>query len=121
MNSKSSNKVLIEKFLSNKEVAIAGVSRDTRKFGYKVFDHSRSKGYNTYLVHPEAKEIDGVACYPSAMEIPNNIKNIFITTNSNSTDKVMNDVISRGFEKIWFQQKSETPLPCNWQKKKVLK
>jgi hypothetical protein len=108
MKSKSSNKALIQKFLSVKELAIAGVSRDSRKFGYKIFDHLRSKGYKMYLVHPEAKEIDGLACYPSALEIPINVKNLLITTNANDTDKVMKDAISRGFEMIWVQQKSET-------------
>jgi len=108
MNSKSSTKALIEKFLSNKEIAIAGVSRNTQKFGYKIFDHFRTKGYNTFLIHPEAKEIEGVVCYKSAKEIPNNVRALFITTNAKATDDVMNDALSRGFDMIWVQQKSET-------------
>jgi hypothetical protein len=110
MKPKPSKKALIEKFLSVKEVAVAGVSRDTRKFGYKIFNHFLSHGYHTYPINPEAKEIDGVACYPSAMVIPGNVKNLYIVTNADTTDKVMKDAISRGFEMIWIQQKSETPL-----------
>jgi predicted CoA-binding protein len=99
----------LKNFLSSKEVAVAGVSRDNKKFGYKIFDHFRSHGYTVYPINPEAKEIDGVTCYPSALGIPENVKNLFIVTHANDTEKVMKDAISRGFEMIWLQQKSETP------------
>lgn len=44
MNEKIISSALIDKFLSNKKLAIAGVSRDNEKFGYKVFAHLLEKG-----------------------------------------------------------------------------
>jgi predicted CoA-binding protein len=98
----------IEKFLSSKEIAIAGASRNKMKFGYKVFDHLRKNGYKLHIIHPEAKEIDGVQCYKSASELPANIKNLYVVTNASNTDKLMESAVERGFDMIWMQQKSDT-------------
>lgn len=98
----------IDKFFSVKDIAIAGVSRNNKKFGYKVFEHLRSNGFNVYPIHPEASEIDGIACYKSPADIPQTVKNLFIVTPKHSTDIVLETALNRGFDMIWIQQKSET-------------
>ena len=45
-------KAQIEEFISHKTLGVVGVSRDTKKFGYMVFDELRKKGYKAY---PEPK------------------------------------------------------------------
>jgi uncharacterized protein len=110
MSKANISSVLIDKFLSSKKLAIAGVSRNNKKFGYKVFDHFIKKGYTVYPIHPEASEINGIKCYKSAVDVPIEIRNLFVVTPKYATDKLMEAVVSRGFNMVWFQQKSETPL-----------
>ena len=47
----------INDFLSVKELAIAGVSRNNKKFGGMVFQELKAKGYKLYPVNPNAEMI----------------------------------------------------------------
>jgi uncharacterized protein len=100
---------LIEKFLASNEIAIAGASRNSKKFGYKVFDILRTKGYKLYPVHPEAESLEGVNCYKSAADIPQNVRHLYVVTPQHATDKIIESAVERGYDMIWMQQKSETP------------
>ena len=95
-------------FLENKEIAIVGVSRDKKKFGFKIFDLLRSNGYIVYPIHYKAKEIDGVQCYKSFLEVPESVKNLYVVTPKHITDQVIESSLSKKFKMVWFQQKSET-------------
>jgi uncharacterized protein len=110
MNKANISSALIDKFLTEKKLAIAGVSRNNKKFGYKVFDHFIKKGYTVYPIHPEAIEIDGIKCYKSAFDVPREIRNLFVVTPKHATDRLIKEALSRGYDMVWFQQKSETPL-----------
>ena len=100
---------LINEFLSAKEIAIAGVSRNKTKFGYNAFKLFRSKGYDVYPINPNANEIDDVLCYQSVKDIPTVVKNLLVVTPSNQTESIIKDSLSLGFTHIWIQKQSETP------------
>lgn len=100
--------ILANQFLENKEIAMAGISRDKKKFGYKVFDLLKSKGYTVYPLHPEVKEIGGVQCFQSFADIPESVKNLYVVTPQHATEKVIKASLLRKFDMVWFQQKSET-------------
>jgi Predicted CoA-binding protein len=109
MNDKNLHALKIEKFLANKNLAIAGASRNTDKFGYKVFEFLRSKGYKLYPIHPEAESLDGTICYKKPSDIPPDVRNLYVVTPQHATDKLIESAVERGFDMIWMQQKSETP------------
>jgi len=46
------NRKAIEAFLSSKKIAIAGVSRDSKKFGHTVFKELSLKGFDVYPINP---------------------------------------------------------------------
>ena len=45
-------KASIDTFLSTHKIAIAGVSRDPKKFGYLVFQQLKEKGFEVYPINP---------------------------------------------------------------------
>ena len=47
----------IEKFLEPKKLAIAGVSRNPKKFGHQVYEELKKKGFEVYPVNPQTSEI----------------------------------------------------------------
>lgn len=110
--------ILANCFLENKEIAMVGVSRDKKKFGYKVFNLLRSKGYHIYPLHPEAKEIDGVKCFQSFSEIPDAVRHLYVVTPQHATENVIKQSLSKKFDMVWFQQKSETNDSVNIIKEK---
>ncbi len=103
------NRELIQTFLDGKEFAIAGASRDPRKFGRAVFDDLRKKGYTLYPVHHQADQIDGVSCYPDVHSLPGKVKKLLILTPASATAELVKQAGERGIREIWIQQKSASP------------
>jgi uncharacterized protein len=98
----------IEKFLESKKIAIAGVSRNPKKFGHQVFNELKKKGYETYPVNPQTSELAGEKCYRSVSEIPAGVDRLLILTPKIETDAVLREAIKKGITRIWVQQMSET-------------
>ena len=98
----------IEEFLEPKKLAIVGVSRNRRKFGYLVFRDLKASGYEVYPVNPNADKIDGDSCYKRVKDLPADIKSILILTPRKETDDVLREAINKGILNIWVQQMSET-------------
>jgi uncharacterized protein len=99
----------INDFLAVKELAIAGVSRNRKKFGGMVFHELKEKGYTLYPVNPNADKIDETNCYKSVSDLPSTAKNLYIVTPKANTATILTDAIARGIRNVWIQQQSETP------------
>jgi uncharacterized protein len=54
---------LIQDFLSQKRLAIVGVSRDPQTFSQKLFREFLQRGYDAVPVNPKAVRIAGLLCY----------------------------------------------------------
>jgi len=98
----------IENFFEAKKLAIAGVSRDPQKFGYLIFNELTNKGYEVLPINPNAKEINGVACFKSVSGLPADVSSLLIVTHKHQTDSVLREAIGKGIKNIWVQQMSET-------------
>ena len=99
----------IQKFLAEKKFAIAGVSRNEKKWGGAIFKELTGKGFELYPINPNADEIQGVKCYKSVKDLPDDVKHLHITTKKIETEAVVKDAIEKGIEMIWIQQGSQTP------------
>jgi len=98
----------IEKFLEPKKLAIAGVSRDPKKFGHQVYDELKKRGYEVYPVNPQTSEIAGEKCYRSVSELPAGVDRMLIVTPKNETDAILREAVKKGITRVWVQQMSET-------------
>jgi hypothetical protein len=98
----------IQDFLEPKKLAIAGVSRNPKKFGYAVFQELKKNGYSVYPVNPNTDVIDGQKCYAAVSDLPEEVKHLLILTPKKETDAVLREAINKGISRIWVQQMSET-------------
>lgn len=98
----------ITDFLGTKKLAIAGASRNPKKFGGIVLAELKKKGFEIYPVHPEATEIDGIACYRTLDDLPSGVDRLYIVTAPDQTTGIVEQAVKRRISKIWIQQKSET-------------
>lgn len=103
----------IEKFLEPKKLALAGASRNPKKFGGAVLKELTEKGFEVYPINPNATEIQGIKCYASVADIPSDVKNLLVITPKKETAAVAEQAIQKGMERIWIQQMSETPEAVN--------
>ena len=100
---------VIEKFLEPKKLALAGASRNPKKFGGTVLKELTGKGYEVYPINPNASEIQGLKCYPSVAKLPEGVKHLLIVTPKKETEAVAEEAVSKGMEMVWIQQMSDTP------------
>ena len=95
----------INEFLRPKELAIAGVSRYPKKFGYHVFKELKEKSFKVYPINPNANKIDEEKCYSRVSELPDNISRLLILTPVYKVEETFQEAIQKGIKNIWIQQK----------------
>ena len=108
----------IENFLNKKTLAIVGVSRNRKKFSNKVYRDLKSKGYQLFIVNPNAESIENERCYPNLTEIPEKIDRVLIMVPRSETEKVIQDAIRSGISHIMIQQGAESEKAINLCKEK---
>lgn len=98
----------IEEFIASEPIAMAGVSRDPRKFGFAAFRELKQKGMNILPVNPNATEIHGEKVYPDIRSLPDDVKGLIIMTNKKSTAGIIKEAKDKGIRQIWIQQMAES-------------
>jgi predicted CoA-binding protein len=98
----------IDIFLNEKKLAIAGVSRNPRKFGNVIFRTLKGKGYSITPINPNGGTIDGNVCTDSIANLGSDIQNLLIVTHKRETKKALEEAISKGISNIWIQNGCET-------------
>lgn len=90
-------------FVQSKRIAIVGASRSGQKFGNTIQKELEQRGYQTFLVHPEAKEINGHPCYPSIAALGNRAEAVLICVPPAKAVQVVRDAAAAGIKRIWLQ------------------
>ena len=98
----------INEFLDSQPIALVGVSRNPKKFGYAAFKELKEKGMNIVPVNPEADEIMGEKTYRNVTLLPSAVKGIIIFTKKDKTASVIREAKEKGIKQIWIQQMAES-------------
>jgi hypothetical protein len=98
----------IEDFISAEPVAMVGVSRNPKKFGYTAFKELKEKGLKIIPVNPFAAEILGVKAYPNVNSLPADVRGIIIMTKKDQTEGVVKEAKAKGIKNIWIQQMADS-------------
>lgn len=64
----------IEGILGLKNIAVVGCSRDPSKDAHRIPRYLKEHGYRIIPINPFADEILGERCYPSLLEMPDDLK-----------------------------------------------
>jgi predicted CoA-binding protein len=98
----------IEEFIAAEPLAMVGVSRDPKKFGYAAFKELKEKGLKIIPVNPSADEILGVKAFASVNLLPPEVRGIIIMTKKDQTRDVVKEAKAKGIKHIWIQQNADT-------------
>lgn len=92
-------------FLSQKVIAIAGVSRNPKmEVGNPIYKKFKIAGYTVYPINPFADQIEGDKCYHSLSATPKKPDAVFIATNPAASVDVVKQCIENGISRIWFHR-----------------
>lgn len=95
-------------FLNNKSIAVVGVSRDKKKFGYAVYKHLKERNYKIFPVNPNINKIDSDKCYPNLSSVKEKIDGVVLIVPPKVSEKAANEANDLGIKSIWFQQGSSS-------------
>src|SRR5512133_910913 len=98
----------INDFLESQPIAMIGVSRNPKKFGYAAFKELKEKGMNIIPVNPEADEIMGNKAYHNISLLPTDIRGIIVMTKKDKTASVVREAKEKGIKQIWIQQNADS-------------
>jgi len=108
--------ISISAFLETRKLAIAGVSRDQKKFGFSVVRDLKERGYDLYLVNPNTDTLHGEPCFRNISQLPADVSHLLVLTPKTETLGVVEDAVDKGIQNIWIQQMSETPEAIDYAK-----
>ncbi len=98
----------IEEFIASEPIAMVGVSRNPKKFGFSAFRELKEKGLNVIPVNPKAEEIHGVKAYPDLKSLPPEVNSVLIMTQKSQTAGIVREAKEKGIKRVWIQQMSES-------------
>jgi uncharacterized protein len=98
----------IDEFISSEPIAMVGVSRNPKKFGFTAFRELKEKGMNIIPVNPKAEEIHGVKVFPDIKSLPSEVKGLLLMTQKSATAGLIREAKEKGIRNIWIQQMSES-------------
>jgi predicted CoA-binding protein len=92
-------------FLSNKRVAVTGVSRTPKNHGSNtVYKRLRDRGYDVFAVNPNADKVEGDTAYHDLRSIPGGIEAVVIGTRPELAEQTMHECAELGIKHVWMHR-----------------
>ena len=101
----------IQDFISGRRIAIVGASRtnDKYKFGNMAAIELKRRGYEVYLVHPQAETINGQATYPNLGALKGQVDGVLVSIPAVKAAEVLREAAAAGLRNVWLQRGAESP------------
>ena len=92
-------------FLTQRRVAVTGVSRSSKDHGANVvYQRLRSRGYEVFAVNPNADEVEGDRSYHDLQSIPGGVDAVVIGTSPEHAEQTMRDCADLGIGHVWMHR-----------------
>ena len=95
-------KAKADDFLSQRRIAVVGVSHDENAPANHICEKLRETDHDVFVVNPNLEEIDGTICYPNVQAIPDGVDAVLIVTEPQVTEQVVRDCAEAGVNYVWI-------------------
>jgi hypothetical protein len=96
-------------FLDKKNIfAVIGVSTNPDKWGFKIYDGLKSKGFMVFPVNPKYDKIKDNVCYADLRSLPKKPNVVITVVPPKITEKIVEQCKDLGINKVWMQPGSES-------------
>ena len=93
---------LVQDFLAQKKIAVVGVS-DKRETGCNLaYRKFKEAGYAVSAVNPRMTSFEDDPCYPDLQSIPEKPDAVFILTNPNVSEEIVQQCVDLGVQRVWM-------------------
>lgn len=104
----------VRNFLNLKSIAVLGVSRNHKKFGYTAYKHLKERNYKVFPVNPNAEMIDMEKCYSDIKSIPEKPDGVLLVIPAKQSEQAVREANDLGIKSVWFQQGSGSDEAVNY-------
>jgi uncharacterized protein len=98
----------IVSFLSQKTIAVVGVSANRSKYGNIAFRSLKARGYTVFAVNPNARTVEGSPCYPDLKSLPAPADAVLLVVPPIRTEVVVQEAVELGIRHFWMQPGAES-------------
>ncbi len=102
------SKATVNDFISQRSLAVVGVSRRGQKFGNMAYRELKKSGYKLYPIHPTAETLEGDRAYKDFASLPEPVGGVLVVVPPAQTEKVVRAAAAAGIKRVWMQQGSES-------------
>lgn len=97
---------LVHVFLSQKRIAVAGVSRHAGQnpAGRLIYRRLKAAGHEVFAVNPHIAVYEGDRCYSDLKSIPGGVDGVVIVTRPEATEQIVRDCREAGISRVWMHQ-----------------
>ena len=96
----------IDDFLSQRRIAVAGVSREPggKHGGNIIYQRLKERGYEVFAVNPNADTVEGDPCYHDLRSIPGGVDAVVIATRPAVAPSVAQECKELGITRVWMHR-----------------
>jgi len=86
-----------------RKIALVGASPKPERDSNDVMRYLLEHGYEVYPVNPRYDEVLGRKCYPSVLDIPDEVEIVDLFVRAEFTMDYVEQAIEKGAKVVWFQ------------------
>lgn len=94
-----STRASIDDFLSQRRLAIIGVSRNPSDFSRTMFNEFKKRGYDVYAVNPK---MEGENCVAAVADIEPPAEAALVMTPASASESAVRECAAAGIRRVWL-------------------
>ncbi|NJE77342.1 CoA-binding protein [Thermococcus sp. ES12] len=98
-----SDEEIVEILTKYRRIALVGASPKPERDSNDVMRYLLEHGYEVYPVNPRYSEVLGRKCYPSVLDIPDEVEIVDLFVRPEFTMEYVEQAIEKGAKVVWFQ------------------
>jgi hypothetical protein len=104
----------VRAFLAGKTIALVGATDRREKWGWKILERLRARGFEVLPVHPTLAEVGGARAYPSLRELPRRPDGVSLVVPPSATEQAVRLARELGIGRVWMQPGAESDDAIEW-------
>lgn len=84
-------------------IAVVGLSANPLRDSFEIAEFLQSKGYRIIPVNPNETEILGETCYPSLLDVPEEVDVVDVFRRARHTPEIAEQAVAIGAKVLWLQ------------------
>jgi uncharacterized protein len=96
----------VNDFLTQKRIAVVGVSRDNSHHpaANLIYHRLKKSGHDVFPVNPNMQAFAGDPCYPDLRSIPGGVDGVVIVTRPEVTERIVRECGEAGVHRVWMHR-----------------